>query len=764
MVNPGHLSAASVLAAGLLGSYGLAESCGPRPIYQNASYSPTERAQDLLPRLTWQEKIGQLGGVRRLLGPGLSFNQTAYDVLAKTQNGILGYGSQLNPGVGVLPLANRARQQQMNTSRVPFITVTDSVNGPYVQGGSLFPASLSVAATFNVPLYADVVAAIRDENLALGTRWVLSPELDVPKDPRYGRVGETYGEDPFLVGEFATQYVKTMQELDEDGYVKVACTIKHYIYGTPDGGINTASQLGGLNHIFNDQLPPYIKVIREAQPASLMVSYATVDRVPMSINKYLLQDILRQKLGFEGVIMSDAGAIANLYTQSAVATSRADAALKALQAGLQLELSPGQPASFPNLVDYANSTVVAQLVDQAVLQLLQLKFKAGLFDQPLPTVEKLEATFRAPAHLEVNRNVSREAVVLLQNTNDTLPLQGTKKVALLGPFANIINAGTYAANNSTNRSYGTSLLQSLQSEFGVSNVLFEPGVDFLDTSDSSDIAPAVAIAREAGLAVISLGSLAVQGEDPLAAKRTDGEFYTHADLGFPGLQQQLLDAVLDAGVPTVLVINGGQAFVINNQTLARAGAVLHAFLGGEFSADAVAEILVGKVNPSGKLPISLPQHTAAIPIAYDYLPSDATAQWSFPQLTRAVPFAFGFGLSYTTFQYSVPAVEVVTSAPGSTVVNVSVSIKNAGGVSGKEAVQLYYRKPYSLIETSVKQLIGVNKVSLAAGATELVSFSIKANDLGYYLDGDWKHEAGNYTFYIGSSSRLQDLQAVNIQL
>ncbi|OAA61990.1 Glycoside hydrolase, superfamily [Niveomyces insectorum RCEF 264] len=751
--------------AGLLPAFAAAASL---PIYKNASYTAQERAADLLPRLSWQDKVGQMGGVRRILAANLAFNQTSYDALTEYQNGILGFGNRLNDPARVLQMANQLREDWANKSLVPFITVTDTINGPYVEGGTLFPPTLSVAATFNVDLYGDVVAAIRDENMALGTHWVLSPELDVPKDPRYGRVGETYGEDPLVVGRFGLKYVDTMQEADEDGYMKVACTIKHFIYGNPNGGINLASQYGGLNYLYNNLFPPFIQVIQEADPppASVMVSYTSVDRVPMAVNKYLLQDHLRQNIGFRGVLMSDAGEVPNLYTLSLTADSAETAALRALRAGMQLELAPSD-AAFPRLIDHVNETDVADLINQAVRQILEIKFQTGTFDKPLPTVDNLKATFRAPAHLAINRNFSREAIVLLQNENNTLPLSvnrnGTGKIALLGPFADVVVAGTYAASNATNKTFGNALRQSLEAAVGASNVLYEPGVDFVDTSNASGIAAAVAAARDAGLAIVNLGSLAVQVEDPLAKKNTDGELYTHADLGFPGLQQDLLDAVLDTGVPTVLVITGGQAFALHNRTLSRTGAILHSFLAGEYTADALVEILVGKVNPSGKLPISMPESSGSVPVAYDYLPSDGVL-WTYPGTSRAVKYAFGFGLSYTAFDYAQPSVTKATTAHGEPAVNVSVTVTNKGAMDGQEVVQVYFRQQYTSIETPTKRLIDFAKVGIAAGAAQTVTFTIKVNDLGFYVNGDWTWEAGNYTFYVGSSSRSEDLAPVSIVL
>ncbi|KAK5126613.1 hypothetical protein LTR85_009547 [Meristemomyces frigidus] len=734
--------------------------------YSNVTKSPRQRAEALLEQMTWAEKVGQMGGIRRLFSADLAFNKTSYAEIRTLQNGMIGYGSYMNKAQDVLPLVNAIRADRLN---IPYITMTDSVNGILLVGGSVFPGSLTMSSSWNPALYGEAIAAIREESLAMGTRWVLSPELDIGKEPRYGRVGEMYGEDAYLNGEFGTQYVKTMQERDANGFVKVAATIKHFVYGLPSGGVNTASMFGGINHIFNDLAPPFIKTIKEAKPLSLMVSYATVDRVPMAANKWMLQSLLRDSMGFEGIIMADAGAIENLYTQAQVASSTTDAALKALRAGIEMELSPAQPAMFPNLVDVVNDTGVAALIDAAVLQFLEIKFASGVFEQPLPTLD-LNSTLRAPLHLQANKDISREAIVLLQN-DGTLPLvkKSTGKVALLGPFAEVINAGSYAAQNSSQPAFGNTLHASLVNALGASNVQYVLGVDFTDTEEDSGIETALTAAKDAGLAILMLGSLSVNPEDPLFSKRTDGEDFSHADLGLPGLQQELLDAVLDAGVPTVLILSGGQAFVLNNSTL-RANTILHSFLGGEFTGDALVEVLFGDVNPSGKLTISLPQANGAFPINYDYLRTDneagasfdGYAAWTFPELSRDPPMPFGFGLSYTTFNVSKPTVSFSSGANSSLAVSGSVS--NTGNYTGKEVVQLYFSQQYSLIETPVKRLIRFSKLELRPGEVANFTFSVPVGELGYYVHTEWQVDSGNYTFYLGSSSRDADLETANVVL
>ncbi|KAI0150084.1 glycoside hydrolase family 3 protein [Hypoxylon sp. NC0597] len=766
-----RFAVAAVLLAGVQGL-----SYSPCPPYLDLSLSPKERAADLIQRMTWEEKVGQLGGIRRPLtrtdGKAI-FNKTSFDTIRKTQNGQIGLGVQYNYAKDILPIINRLRAEQINGTRlgIPYVTMTDSINSMWVSGGSLFPGAVSMASSWNLDLYEQAIAAIRDENHALGVNWVLSPELDVAYDPRNGRNGEMFGEDTHLISEFGTRYVKTMQEKDENGFVKIATTVKHWVYGRSNGGVNRASMEGGINHIMNNLATPYINVIKEAKPLSLMVSYSTVDRVPMSINKYMIQNVLRDIIGFEGLIMSDANSIEYTLAESRVSKSREDAAQKALRAGLEHELSPGGNGLFTTLVEYVNDTDIANLIDKSVSALLEIKFATGVFDNPLPSAANLERTLRNERHLEINRNISRESIVLLKN-DGILPLKrsNVSKIAVVGAYADMINSGMYAACNATDPAYGNSLRRSIARKLGDENVLYSPGVDALPSNDSSRIGAAVTAAQEAGLAVVVLGSgYGTFDVSEINNRRTDGEGFAHAELGFPGLQQQLLDAVLDTGVPTILIMSGGQTFVLNESTM-KTNAILHSWLSGEFTGDALVEILFGDVNPSGKLTVTMPQANGAFPVAYDYLPSDdqggfGTAtlyDWQWPQVARYAPLRFGFGLTYTTFNISRPITSNTVPYGGN--VTVDSTVTNKGKVGGKEVVQLYYRPEHSVIEFPVMKLIRFVKVGLAPGESKNVSLIVPHSELGYYVDGKWNVESGNYTFWIGSSSRTEDLHQFNVTI
>lgn len=579
-----------------------------------------------------------------------------------------------------------------------------------------------------------------------------------------------YGEDQYLGGTFATKYIQTMQQRDEYG-VKVATTIKHFLYGQSSGGVNTAGETGGLNKIFNTVGVPYMKAIKEAQPLSLMTSYAAYDHVPMAANRYLLQDVLRKEMGFEGLIMSDALAIPWLYEHQHVADSLLDAGIAALKAGLQMELSPAQPAVFPLLRSVTNDTTITTLVDEAVLAILKIKFTTGEFDRPLPDMQTLDETLRSQQHLETCREITQESIVLLQN-DGLLPVASavTRKIAVIGPFADILNPGSYAAAESTGNMSGNTLRQSFVNKVGADNVLFAQGVDITDTSDDSGIDAAVTAAKSAGLAVLMIGSLSVNTVDPLYQKRTDGEFFSHAYLNFPGLQQQLIDAVLDAEVPTVIVLSGGQAFALSNSTL-RANAIAHSFLGGEFTGDSIADIIMGDVMPSGKLPVSLPQANGAWPIAYNLPPGDyyggnvafgsfPPSDWQLPYLGRTPSMPFGYGLSYTNFSLS-----SATTAKEHGCVTISAKLTNTGQRGGKEVVQLYFRKSSTtIVETANKQLVRFEKVSLDAGESRNVTFKVNIEELGYYVGMEKKIDDGLYHFWMGTSSRAEDLQMVNVTL
>ncbi|WYZ44521.1 hypothetical protein EsH8_VII_000957 [Colletotrichum jinshuiense] len=720
-------------------------------VFKNPKARISDRVTDLLSYMCWDEKIAQMGGIGGLLGQNNTYDLTQYLDRAKLHNGTISPGSYLNYAEDAVPvLSDLIVASEEHRLGIPYIHIGDAVNGPTLRGTTLFPATLTMGMAWNLPLYTSVAAVMRDELHACGINWVLSPEVDVARDPRNGRIGEMYGEDPWMNGELAAAYISTVQEKDSEGFMKVAATIKHYVFGTSTGGVNQASILGGSNHIYNILALPYINVLKKVTPASVMPSYATIDGVPAHQNTFLLQELLRRQLGYNGVIVSDADAIVMLYATHKTASSLNDAGIKSLAAGVELELAIGFPTAFESLVGNQTVSGVTRDVNSAVSRLLDLKFQLGLFDKDLSAnTTALTEVLRSDEHLRTNQEITSESIVLLKN-DGILPLQSASKVAILGPLADVINTGTYAAW--TNAENGNlTFLDAITEKLGSENINHVKGVEITSTKNS-DIDSAVAAAKDAGLAIIVLGTIAVGWEDSLVNERTDGEGNTHASLKLPGLQEDLLAAVIASGVPTVLVLSGGQAFELAG-TAQGAQAIIHTFLAGEFTGSALADIITGKVNPSGRLTITFPIYSEVNPVYYNREPSDwqGAGAIQFPYLTNNYLYPFGYGLSYTNFSITDAGLNKSVYSKRDTV-TVNAVISNTGSIDGKETVQVYFRQAVAPLSLPVKRLVGFSKIMIGAGTTTTVAIEVHVEELGYWLNGDYKVDAGTYEFFVGASS------------
>ncbi|UQC76712.1 uncharacterized protein CLUP02_18227 [Colletotrichum lupini] len=701
-------------------------------VYKNPKADLSDRVADLLSYMCWDEKIAQMGGVGGILGQNSTYDAAQYLDRAKLHNGTISPGSYLNYAKDAVPVLSDLIVASKKEHRlgIPFVHIGDAVNGPTLRGTTLFPATLTMAMAWDLPLYTTVAAALRDELHACGITWVLSPEVDVARDPRSGRVGEMYGEDPWMNGELAAAYIGTVQEKDSDGFMKVATTIKHYVFGTSTGGVNQGSILGGKNHIYNILALPYINVLQKVTPASLMPSYATIDGVPAHQHKFPI-------------------------TRSTPPTTRTastlnDAGIQSLEAGVELELAIRFPTAFESLSGNQTVEGVAGNVNEAVSRLLNLKFELGLFDRDLSAnTTALTEVLRSEEHLEANERITSESIVLLKN-NGILPLSANQKVAVLGPLADVVNTGTYAAW--TNAENGNlTFLDAITATLGSDNVKHVKGVE-ITSEENSSIDEAVAAAKDAGIAIVVIGSVAVGYEDSLVNERTDGEGLTHASLKFPGLQGDLLSAVIESGVPTIIVLSGGQAFELSG-VAQDSQAILHTFLGGEFSGRALADILIGKTNPSGKLTISFPAYSEVNPVYYNHEPSDwqAAGAIQFPYLSHNYLYPFGHGLSYTTFNLSSPSLDKTTYGK-TDAIKLSVTVSNTGSVDGKQVVQVYFRQQVAPLSLLVKRLIGFSKVDVPSGSSIDVGVEIRVAELGYWLEGEYRVDSGGYEIFVGDSS------------
>ncbi|KAM0328885.1 hypothetical protein ACHAQA_005301 [Verticillium albo-atrum] len=654
---------------------------------------------------------------------------------------------------------------EKNNHGIPLINVADAVNGITVANGTLFPASISMGQSWNIDLYEEVVDVMAVENRAIGIHWVLSPELDLAREPRYGRVGEMYGEDWYHVAQYGIAFVNKMQAKDKSGFVRVATTVKHWVYGSGLAGINEAPIPGGLNDFWNVHIAPYVAVFENSEPMSLMPSYSSYDHVPMHSNLQLTRDVVRDVLGFDGVIISDWAGITQLHTTQFTAKDMDVAGQQALAVTIDHEIGPPAWSGMEALTEKGSDKTITDQVDDAARRMLYLKYKTGTFAHPTPDLSKINSTLRASSHMDTNLKITRESMVLLKN-DGVLPLstESRQKIAVIGPMADVINPGHYAGTDYT---FGSTILDGVRK--------ISPSVTHAmgcfrtnDTNFEEMKAEAIAAAQAANVAILALGSASVQLDPSNPRDRTDGEGYDHVDLDFPGPQVDLLQAIVETGTPVVVVVSGGQAFTME-YAVKNAGAILHTFLQGELGGDVVAEILTGEVNPSGKLSVSIPTLSAAVPVYYNYLPMERKVpaqmdhDWQFPLVNRTARYPFGFGLGYTSFSVSNsgPA-ENTVSRDGT--VSISTTVKNTGDRRGKEVVQLYFRQSFPAIERPVKNLVRFSKVDLDAGASKTVTFDVPASDLGYWVNGERRVDADTYTFFVGTSSDDQDLTAMNITL
>ena len=658
-----------------------------------------------------------------------------------------------------------SRLQKSNRLNIPLINVADSVNGVTLYNATLFPATLSMSSSWNIDLFFQVIDAISVENRVLGIHWVFSPELDLAREPRYGRVGEMYGEDPYLTSRFGVAYVKAMQALDNKGFARVAATVKHFIYGSSSGGINQAHMAGGINDFLNVYAAPFIAVFKEANPFALMPSYASYDGVPMHANiQYTLNAL--KTFGFNGVISSDYAGISDLFQWHRIAKNIQQAGVLGIEAGICHEIGSPDLSGMASLATMENDPSINALVTDAARRMLTLKFNTRTFEEPLPDLDAINSTLRTPAHQALNLRMSKESMVLLKNTGGILPLSNSmlSSVAVIGPMATVINAGSYAADDYYT---GSTILRGIKTIS--SNVTYNMGCYRNNQTNYPALKKAaIAAAKDANVAILALGSSSSNIDPSNTLDRTDGEEYDHADLEFPGVQVDLLQAIIETGTPVVVVISGGQAFAMS-YAATYADAIIHTFLQGEVGGDALASILTGETNPSGKLTVSIPQLSSAIPIYYNYLPSDREAKfvyptdWEFPAINRTAQYPFGYGLSYTTF--SVSNLRVTgnnTNVKGT--IGISVTVTNTGQVAGQEVVQVYFAQEAPLIERPVLNLIRFSKVPLDSSASTTVTFNISVEEFGYYVNGARRVDADSYTLYVGTSSAAADLTPAQITI
>ncbi|AMJ65138.1 glycoside hydrolase family 3 N-terminal domain-containing protein [Hymenobacter sp. PAMC 26628] len=756
-----------------------AQTAGP-PLYKNAN-APTEaRVQDLLGRMTREEKVGQLSTLLgwemyQKQGPQVAISPAYREAVDARHTGMLWATLRADPWTqktlktGLDPAlaaeaTNALQRYAVEHTRlgIPLLLAEECPHGHMAIGTTVFPTSIGQSSTWDPALIEQMGAAIAAEARAQGAHVGHGPVLDLAREPRWSRVEETYGEDPVLNSQMGVAMVRGFQGPGPVGGPHIIATLKHFTaYGVPEGGHNGGSIGTGPRELYQSFLPPFRAAVK-AGALSVMTAYNSVDGVPCSANAFLLTDLLRKQWGFQGFTVSDLDSISGLVGGHRVAATPAAAAINA---GLDTDLS-GYGYDKELLAAVNDGVVSGEVLDRAVGRLLRQKFEMGLFENPYVAVKKAAKQVKTAAHVQLARRVAQESVVLLKNERDLLPLSKTlKTITVIGPNAdNIYNQlGDYTAPQPTDNV--VTVLEGIRSKVSAATrVAYVKGCAIRDTT-SADIAGAVAAARGAQVAVVVVGgssardfkteyqstgaaTVTAAAGGQLVSDMESGEGYDRATLDLLGKQLQLVQALAATGTPVVVVLIKGRPLNLN-WLAAHVPAALDAGYPGQEGGNAVADVLFGDVNPAGRRPISVPKSVGQLPVYYNY---KTPARHDYVELDAKPLYSFGYGLSYAKFAYSDLRTDVVESA-GTVQVKVSFKVKNTSARSGDEVAQLYLNDNVSSTVTPAKQLKKFQRFALRAGEEKTVTFALGPDEL-MLLDPkmNWVVEPGTFTALVGAAS------------
>ena len=653
-------------------------------------------------------------------------------------------------------LLNKMQRYAVENTRlcIPILFCEETPHGHMAVGTTVFPTGIGQASTWNHALLEQMGEVMGKEVRLQGAQIGYGPVLDIARDPRWSRVEETMGEDPYLSGVLGAAVVNGMQK-------HVCATLKHLAaYGIPQGGHNAATAEVGPNRLMTDYLPSFEKAIREGSAKTVMTSYNTIDGIPCSANQWLLQEVLRNSWNFKGVVFSDLNAVNAIYATQHVVADPAEAATLALKAGVDIDLGGYNYGGF--LKEALQRGLVTEAdIDRAVRHVLQLKIDLGLFENPYIDEALAEAEVGTKENAQLAKQVALESAVLLKN-DGILPFgEQIKKVAVIGPNAdNMYNQlGDYTAPQAPNRI--VTMLEGIR-EKGRAEVLYAKGCAIRDEADAN-IDEAVKTAQKADVVVLVVGGSSARDfktsyEETGAAIVNNhisdmdcGEGYDRSTLKLLGKQEELMQRIYAIGKPVVTVYIQGRPLDMNLAT-EKSNALLTMWYPGMEGGSALADILWGDYNPSGRLPISIPRSVGQIPVYYSQPQTGDYVEESAKPL-----YPFGFGMSYTQFEYSNLQVETVSKMD--TVCKVTCQVKNIGTRDGDEVVQLYVRDEVASVAPASKLLKGFQKVHINKGETQQVIFYLTKRDLSVYsAEKGWNFEAGEFTMMVGGSSNEGLLQ------
>lgn len=738
---------------------------GEKDVYEDPSAPLEARVADLLSQMTLEEKTCQMAtlyGSGRVLKDSLPTEAWSTEIwkdgianIDEQANGIGTFGSALS-----YPYVNSVRNRQAiqrwfveNTRLgIPVDFTNEGIRGLCHDRATMFPAQCGQGATWDKELISEIARVTAEEAIALGYTNIYSPILDIAQDPRWGRVVESYSEDPYLAGELGKRMIEGLQSRG------LVSTPKHFaVYSVPVGGRDEGTRTDphvAPREMRTLYLETFRKAFCDAHAIGVMSSYNDYDGVPITGSYHFLTEILRHEWGFRGYVVSDSEAVEFLYSKHKVAKDAVDAAAQVVNAGLDVRTNFSLPENFiiPLRQAVAEGLVSMQTIDSRVSDVLRVKFLMGLFDNPYKGDNRHpEKVVHSAEHQAVSLRAALESIVLLKNEGGILPLsRSLKRVAVIGPNAderqNLICR--YGPANAPIKT----VYQGIKEYLPDADVRYAKGADIidkhfpeselydvpLDADEQAMIDEAVALARESEVAILVLGG----------NEKTVREEYSRTELDLCGRQEELLRAVCATGTPVVLLLVDGRAATINWAARYVPG-IVHAWFPGEFMGQAVARVLFGEYNPGGKLAVTFPKTVGQVPFAFPFKPGSDSK--GFVRVDGAL-YPFGHGLSYTTFAYSDLRIDnPVIGVQGS--VRLSCRVKNTGGVAGDEVVQLYLRDEVSSVTTYVKVLRGFERIHLKPGEEKEVSFVLTPQDLGLWnRDNRFVVEPGGFTVMVGSSS------------
>ena len=738
--------------------------------YQDASLHPSARAQDLLSRMTLEEKVGQLVCLMGWDSYVRNGNKVAVSDKFRHEIDSLHVGmywavfradpwtqktldNGLNPALAA-EAANAMQRYAIEHSRlgIPIFLAEEAPHGHMAIGTTVFPTGLGMAATWDTELMQQVGEVIGKEIRLQGGHISYGPVLDLAREPRWSRVEETMGEDHYLSGEMAAAMIKGLGGGNLSLPYSTIATLKHFIaYGISEGGQNGARSIVGPRELKQVFLPPFKRAI-DAGALSVMTSYNSLDGVPCTSNKELLTNVLRDEWLFKGFVVSDLFSIDGLRGTHHTATSSQEAAIQALLAGVDVDLGGN---CYAKLVDAVRQGKVSEeAVNTAVKRVLRLKFEMGLFENPYVNAKTAQKEVHTEAAVATALQTARESITLLKN-DGILPLNKDIKVAVVGPNAdNIYNMlGDYTAPQADGKV--VTVYNGIKAMIGEARCVYAKGCAVRDTNDS-DIPAAVEAAMQADVVVAVVGGSSARDfktsyEDPGAASAEQtfisdmesGEGFDRATLDLLGRQMELLEALKQTGKPLVVVYIEGRP-LNKNWADENANALLTAYYPGEQGGNAIADVLFGNYNPAGRLPVSVPRHVGQLPVYYN---KPAPAAHDYVEMSAKPLYPFGYGLSYTTFEYSDLTIEGL---------DVTFTVTNTGNRKGEEVVQLYLHQDSPSVVQPERQLKAFKRITLEPGESRQITLETLGFDFGDFAIVDanmeWTVENGTYQILIGSSS------------